>query len=87
MYDPDSFSIPDFPKEIDEQRPTIPLEKFSDKKLRDAKHGYYAMITDPDAYHDISSNPLYQPALAEYRHHLITHLLTIERPLTRTRAY
>jgi arylsulfatase len=50
QYDKDSLSIPTFPQEIDAQRPSNPSAVFSDEQLRDAKHGYYAMITEVDDY-------------------------------------
>ena len=50
MYDRETLSLPDFPPEIDEQRPTDASERFSDDQLRSAKHGYYAMITEVDDY-------------------------------------
>lgn len=50
MYDRDALSVPTFPPEIDAERPTDPSQKFSDAQLRDAKHGYYAMITEVDDY-------------------------------------
>lgn len=50
QYDRDSLSIPTFPPDIDTQRPTEASERFSDEQLRDAKHGYYAMITEVDDY-------------------------------------
>ncbi len=50
LYDPDSLSIPTFPPHIDQERPTDPLQQFSDAQLRQAKHGYYAMISEVDDY-------------------------------------
>ncbi len=48
MYNPESLSIPSFPPEIDAERPDNPFGQFSDTQLRNAKHGYYAMITEVD---------------------------------------
>ena len=50
LYDRESLSLPNYPPEIDAQRPTAPSQKFSDAQLRSAKHGYYAMISEVD-YH------------------------------------
>ncbi|MDE2819883.1 MAG: sulfatase-like hydrolase/transferase [Chloroflexota bacterium] len=50
LYDPASLSIPEFPPEIDGQRPVEPGEQFSDAHLRRAKQGYYAMISEVDYY-------------------------------------
>ncbi|MDE2950647.1 MAG: sulfatase-like hydrolase/transferase [Chloroflexota bacterium] len=50
LYDPASLSVPEFPPEIDGQRPVEPGEQFSDGHLRRAKHGYYAMISEVDHY-------------------------------------
>jgi len=44
-YDPSTFSLPDFPPEIDAQRRA---DHFSDAELRAARHGYYAMVTEVD---------------------------------------
>lgn len=49
-YDPETLPLPDYPPEIDAQRPTDPNARFSDAQLRSAKHGYYAMITEVDHY-------------------------------------
>ena len=48
LYDPASLSVPEFPPEIDKQRPVEPGEQFSDGHLRRAKQGYYAMISEVD---------------------------------------
>jgi len=45
------------------------------------------MNTDPDAYHDVASDPAYQSALADCRHQLLTRLLKMEHPLDRTWTY
>ncbi|MCY4540451.1 MAG: sulfatase-like hydrolase/transferase [Chloroflexi bacterium] len=50
LYDPGSLSIPEFPPEIDEQRPVEPGKNFSDAHLRRAKQGYFAMISEVDHY-------------------------------------
>lgn len=50
LYNPEDLSIPTFSPEIDAQRPSDPSELFSDAQLRDAKHGYYAMISEVDDY-------------------------------------
>jgi len=50
LYDAEDLSLPEFPPELDSKRPTSPNEKFSDAQLRDAKRGYYAMISEVDEY-------------------------------------
>jgi arylsulfatase len=47
LYNPDLFTLPKFPPEIDAQRNEM---FFSDEELRGARHGYYAMISEVD-YH------------------------------------
>lgn len=46
LYDRDALSLPNYPPEIDAQRPQ--KGTFSDEHLRDIKHGYYAMISEVD---------------------------------------
>lgn len=48
MYDPKTLSIPSYPPQINSERPQNPFQTFSDTHLRDAKHAYYAMITEVD---------------------------------------
>jgi arylsulfatase A-like enzyme len=44
-YDPDSFTLPEFPPEVEAQR----LEgDITEAQLRSARHGYYAMVTEVD---------------------------------------
>ena len=50
LYDEAALSIPTFPAHIDRQRPTDPDKQFSDVQLRQAKRGYYAMISEVDDY-------------------------------------
>ena len=50
LYDPETLTLPSFPPEIDQQRPTEPDAPFSDSQLRRAKQGYYAMISEVDVY-------------------------------------
>lgn len=50
LYDSDALSIPAFPAPIDRQRPADPAKLFSDAQLRQAKRGYYAMISEVDDY-------------------------------------
>ena len=45
LYDPDSFSLPEFPPEIEEKRRQ---GEITDGQLRSARHGYYAMVTEVD---------------------------------------
>lgn len=46
----DQLPLPAYPPEVDAQRPTDPDAMYSDAQLRDAKRGYYAMITEMDYY-------------------------------------
>ncbi|GAB5491658.1 MAG: sulfatase [Phototrophicaceae bacterium] len=48
LYDKDSLSLPNYPPEINAQRPQEGM--FSDAHIRDIKHGYYAMISEVDYY-------------------------------------
>ena len=48
LYDLAEFSLPNFPPEIDCQRPRDDSLPFSDAQLRRAKQGYFAMITEVD---------------------------------------
>ena len=48
LYDPEKLSVPEFPVEIERQRPRKPGQRFSDAHLRRAKQGYYAMISEVD---------------------------------------
>ena len=50
LYDPECLSLPEFPPEVDSQRPSDPEAPFSDAQLRRAKQGYYAMISELDHY-------------------------------------
>ena len=50
LYDADRLSPPTFPAHIDRQRPSDPSQQFSDGQLRQAKRGYYAMISEVDDY-------------------------------------
>lgn len=45
-YDPDDLSLPEFPDSIDGREDT----PYSDKRLRQARHGYYAMVSGVDYY-------------------------------------
>ena len=47
LYDPETFELPSYPDELQPQRDEV---GFSDKKLRGARHGYYAMISEVDHY-------------------------------------
>lgn len=47
-YDRSQLSLPDFPPEIDRQRPQEDSLLFSDSQLRHAKQGYYAMVSEID---------------------------------------
>jgi arylsulfatase A-like enzyme len=47
LYDPDTLALPEFPPQVDAQRSG---EVFSDRELRAARQGYYAMISEVD-YH------------------------------------
>lgn len=46
LYEQNRLSLPNYPPEIDAQRPAT--GDFSDDHLRDIKHGYYAMISEVD---------------------------------------
>ena len=48
LYEPEDLSVPEFPVEIERQRPRKPGKRFSDAHLRRAKQGYYAMISEVD---------------------------------------
>lgn len=47
LYDPETFGLPNYPDELQAQRDKV---GYSDKKLRGAHHGYYAMISEVDHY-------------------------------------
>lgn len=46
MYDPATFSLPDYPPALTAQQAAIP--SCSDARRRAAKHGYYAMVSEVD---------------------------------------
>ncbi len=50
IYDANALSLPDYPPEIDRQRPRDKAALYSDAQLRSAKQGYYAMISEVDHY-------------------------------------
>lgn len=50
LYDAARLSVPAFPPGIDRRRPTAADEPFSDAQLRQAKRGYYAMVSEVDDY-------------------------------------
>lgn len=52
QYEPANFTLPDFPSELDAQRPADGTvdEIYSDAQLRSARHGYYAMVSEVDHY-------------------------------------
>ena len=45
LYDPETLSLPRFPPEFDAERSE---SHFSDRELRAARHGYYAMVSEVD---------------------------------------
>jgi arylsulfatase A-like enzyme len=45
QYDPESFTMPSFPNDIEKRRND---EGFDDSVLRAARHGYYAMVSEVD---------------------------------------
>jgi arylsulfatase A-like enzyme len=45
LYDPETLSLPQFPPEIDASRSET---AFSDRELRQARRGYYAMVSEVD---------------------------------------
>jgi arylsulfatase A-like enzyme len=45
LYDPDDLTVPDFPPEAEAERRDRGLD---DESLRDAMHGYYAMVSEVD---------------------------------------
>lgn len=45
LYDPDEFTLPQFPPELEKERSEA---AFSDQELRAARHGYYAMVSEVD---------------------------------------
>jgi arylsulfatase A-like enzyme len=45
LYDPDTLALPTFPPEIDQRRSEA---AFSDRELRAARQGYYAMVSEVD---------------------------------------
>ena len=47
LYDSETFSLPDYPQNLQAGRAAAHC---SDEHLRTARHGYYAMITELDAY-------------------------------------
>ena len=44
-YDPSTFTLPAFPPDVDARRPGT---DYSDEKLRAARHGYYAQVSEVD---------------------------------------
>jgi len=44
-YDPSDFALPSFPPELEEKREEVGC---TDERLRSARHGYYAMVTEVD---------------------------------------
>ena len=50
LYDAEALSLPDYPPEIGRRRSRDPNALCSDEQLRSAKQGYYAMISEVDAY-------------------------------------
>ncbi len=53
----------------------------------DGRENLWDMREDPGAYHDVAGSADYQAALTECRHLLLTRLLVMERPLTRSWIY
>ena len=47
LYDPETFSLPDYPENLQAERAAAHC---LDENLRSARHGYYAMITELDTY-------------------------------------
>jgi len=45
LYDPDTLTLPEFPSEVDARRSD---DAYSDKELRSARQGYYAMVSEVD---------------------------------------
>ena len=50
LYDPAELSLPEYPPDIEGQRPTDSDALYSDVQLRSAKQGYYAMVSEVDHY-------------------------------------
>lgn len=52
QYDPDSLTLPDYPADVEAQRPADGSidELYSDAQLRSARQGYYAMVSEVDQY-------------------------------------
>ncbi|MBN1564925.1 MAG: sulfatase-like hydrolase/transferase [Anaerolineae bacterium] len=68
QYDPATLPLPEFPPEINTQRPAgsdDPDVLYSDAQLRGAKQGYYAMITEVDSYVGKMLDTLDEQGLAE----------------------
>ena len=53
----------------------------------DGSEALWHIAADPGEYHDVAGQPRHQAGLAECRRLLLSRLLQIERPLTRTWAY
>jgi arylsulfatase A-like enzyme len=47
LYEPSTFRLPAFPEEVEAQRGGT---LFSDRALRSARHGYYAMVSEVDTH-------------------------------------
>ena len=47
LYDPETFTLPDYPEALQAERAAAHC---LDEHLRGARHGYYAMISEMDAY-------------------------------------
>jgi arylsulfatase len=61
MYDPNTFTLPQFPDDINSQRDGY----YTDERLRAARHGYYAMVTEVDFQVGRILDQLEQQGLAE----------------------
>lgn len=48
LYDPSSFTLPSYPPEWEAKRAQPENANFVDERLRAARHGYYAMVSEVD---------------------------------------
>jgi arylsulfatase A-like enzyme len=62
LYQPDDFTLPTFPPELEAQRAA---DQISDEQLRSARHGYYAMVSEVDHHVGRILDQLEQQGLSE----------------------
>ncbi len=50
LYDPATLTAPTYPTDVEARRAASPQGDYTDARLRAARHGYYAMVSEVDHY-------------------------------------